>query len=413
VTQQLPDKKYLGNITNKKGVIQYNCVETIYSYAQEQEIIRRDFYTDSECTKREKVMWCSKAASISAPQATWKPYRYEELPGHTTTLWVEGEKCVDVTREKLGITTITNRAGSEPLLIEVLKESGIQTLVVLPDNDAAGKTKANKIIKTAENSGINVVLLDITKFWKECPAAQDIADWITDLESKQINPHVIIEQIENDVNQELKRKNRLKEQKEYYASNNLYQVLTTPEETILRILFELNEDWIVLNNNYYKWCEKDLIWKYVSDITVEKLIAEELRKLYTIEQTADGETMPEYTFAGERNKKNSMSFCRSFLSKELPSDHNQHLITFNNGVLDTRIGCLLPHSKDYFLTHKIEGYYEKSETCPEFVLNFLTETLGEENLDLIRAVISMILDPSAPMVFSYISLDKAEAAKEH
>jgi len=394
----LPDKKHLGNITNKKGVIQYNCVETIYSYAQEQEIIRRDFYTDSECTKREKVMWCSKTASTSAPQATWKPYRYEELPGHTTALWVEGEKCVDVTREKLGIATITNREGSEPLLIEVLKESGIQTLVILPDNDNAGKRKANKLIKTAENSGINVVLLDITKFWKECPAAQDIADWITDLESKQINHHVIIEQIENDVNQQLKRKNRLREEKEYYAANNLYEVKTTAEETILKALFELKSNWKVFNNNYYEWCDKHFIWKYVSDIKVEKLITEHLRKLYTLKQTDDG-VIKEYTFAGERNKKNSMSFCRSFLSEELPSDHNQHLIAFDNGVLDTRVGCLLPHSKDYFLTHKIEGDYQKSDTCPEFVLNYFIETLGEENIDLLRAVISMMLDPNAPFGF--------------
>ncbi|MBW4450980.1 MAG: hypothetical protein KME38_30225 [Spirirestis rafaelensis WJT71-NPBG6] len=393
----LPDKKNLGNLTNKKGVVQYNCIETVHKYAENKEVIRLDFYTDSECTKKDKRIWIHNNLT-SAPQATWKPYRYEEISGQKALLWVEGEKCVDVTREKLGITTITNRAGSEPLLIEVLKESGIQTLVILPDNDAAGKTKANKIIKTAENSGINVVLLDITKFWKECPAAQDIVDWITDLESKQLNPHVIIEQIENDVNQELKKKNRLEEQKKYLASNNLYEVQTTVEETILKALFELKKDWVVFNNNFYQY-SKDSLWVHISDIKVEKLATEYLRKLYILAKDEHGNLIKVYRFAGEKNKKNSIAFCRSFLSKELPSDHNQHLIAFDNGVLDTRVGYLLPHSKDYFLTHKIEGNYEKSNTCPEFVLNYFTETLGEENLDLLRAVISMMLDPNAPFGF--------------
>ncbi|MBW4607204.1 MAG: hypothetical protein KME22_08260 [Hassallia sp. WJT32-NPBG1] len=394
----LPEKKALGNITNKKGVIQYNCTETIYKYATDQEIVRRDFFTDADCTKRKKAMWCAKSASASAPQATWQPYHHEELEGHTTALWVEGEKCTDFTREKLNLVTITNRAGSEDLLIATLEKYGVERLVILPDNDAAGQTKANKLKKAAEGSKVNIFLLDITKFWKDCPPAQDIADWIEHLENQKINPSVIIELIEKEVSNDLNKKNKLKEEEDYFAKNNSYEVKTTPEETILKTVFELNQDWIVLNNSFYQY-SKNSVWVLVSDIKIEKLIVENLRKLYTLTRDKDGGFVQVYNFAGERNKKNSMAFCRSALSCELPAEHNQHLIAFCNGVLDTRLGCLLPHSKDYFLTHKIEGDYQKSNVCPEFVLNYFKETLGEENIDLLRAVISMILDPSAPYGF--------------
>ncbi|MBW4450767.1 MAG: hypothetical protein KME38_29060 [Spirirestis rafaelensis WJT71-NPBG6] len=394
----LPERRALGNITNKKGVVQYDCFETIYKYGENQEIVRRDFFTDADCTKREKAMWCAKSASASAPQATWEPYYHEELEGQTSALWVEGEKCCNVTREKLQLVTITNRAGSEDLLIATLEKYGIERLVILPDNDAAGQTKANKLKKAAEGSKVNISLLDITKFWKDCPPAQDIADWIEHLDDQKINPGLIVEIIEKQINDDLKKKNKLKEEEDYFAKNNSYEVKSTPEQTILETVFELNQDWIVLNNSFYQY-SKNSVWVLVSDVKVEKLIVENLRKLYTLTRDKDGGFVQVYNFAGERNKKNSMGFCRSALSCELPAEHNQHLIAFDNGVLDTRVGRLLPHSKDYLLTHKIEGDYQKSDVCPEFVLNYFKETLGAENINLLRAVICMVLDPSAPYGF--------------
>jgi hypothetical protein len=56
----------------------------------------------------------------------------------------------------------------------------------------------------------------------------------------------------------------------------------------------------------------------------------------------------------------------------------------------------MPHSKEYFLTNIIPYDYEPNKSCPEVFRHFVTESFGEEMLEVIRAFTSMFLDPTAP-----------------
>jgi phage/plasmid-associated DNA primase len=173
------------------------------------------------------------------------------------------------------------------------------------------------------------------------------------------------------------------------------EVTTTVEDTVLKGLFEDGKgSFIVMNQAYYHYNDKGA-FKHIEDECVEKWIAQSLRKLWTWKKIGSKESIEDYKFATESNKKNCFKFCRSILTLDRPVK-NDHLLVFNNGTVDLRTGEIQPHSRDNFLTFQIEADYKKGSDCPKIFKEFVEDSYGLETLELLRACISMTLDPTAP-----------------
>ncbi|UKP01596.1 primase-like DNA-binding domain-containing protein [Nostoc sp. UHCC 0870] len=176
------------------------------------------------------------------------------------------------------------------------------------------------------------------------------------------------------------------------------QVSTSVEDTVLKTLFENGDgNFCVINDGYYKYDDHG-VWNHVEDGIIEKWITRKLRELYRLKITKE-DVLQEFVYATENNKKNSFKFCRSALSLEsIP--YNFHLLPFNNGTVDVRTGKLQQHSRDNFLTFKVNADYKENRECPQAFKDFIESSFGSQFLETIRACLSMTLDPTAPFGFA-------------
>lgn len=167
-------------------------------------------------------------------------------------------------------------------------------------------------------------------------------------------------------------------------------VESTVEDNLLTTVFKNGEgNWVVIDDAFYSYSGLGY-WRHIGDPFINKLIAQELRHRFKIEE--DGKTFP---FATEKHKKSAFGFCRSALTQDnLPFNH--HLIAFSNGTVDMRTGELMPHDPKNLLTTAIAAEYTPNAKCPEVFRQFMVNVFGEELIPLIRALTAMYLDPTSP-----------------
>jgi hypothetical protein len=93
--------------------------------------------------------------------------------------------------------------------------------------------------------------------------------------------------------------------------------------------------------------------------------------------------------------KSAFNFSRSLLDQTSELPYNNHLMCFENGVIDLRTGEQHPHSPKHFLTSAIAANYVPSASCPGVFRSFIESAFGEDLLEVLQAVTSMLLDPTA------------------
>lgn len=208
--------------------------------------------------------------------------------------------------------------------------------------------------------------------------------------STKIQPKILQTELAKQKRKILNRE-RLEFEKEFGTEKDLNgYVETTVEDNILTTVFGNGEkDWTVLDDAFYRYAEAGY-WRHISDPSICKIVAQELRSRFTVEKEGK-----KYEFATEKHKKSAIGFCRSALTEDnLP--FNRHLIAFSNGTVDMRTGQLMPHNPKNFLTTAIAADYIPNAACPEIFHRFIVNVFGEELISLIRALTSMLLDPTAP-----------------
>jgi 5S rRNA maturation endonuclease (ribonuclease M5) len=92
---------------------------------------------------------------------------------------VEGERDVE-TLAALGITATTNAGGAgkwEAAYSEGLRGADV---VIIPDNDKAGRDHAEAVAKSLSGTAKRVRLLDLAEHWSACPDKADVSDWLRD-----------------------------------------------------------------------------------------------------------------------------------------------------------------------------------------------------------------------------------------
>lgn len=109
-------------------------------------------------------------------------YRLNESIGSKVVFIVEGEKDVDALMA-LAVPTTCNVGGAsnwDENYIAQLKEAGVERVVVIPDNDVAGKKHSLEITETCVAGGIRVKLVELQGLHDK----GDVSDWLAEGHTK-------------------------------------------------------------------------------------------------------------------------------------------------------------------------------------------------------------------------------------
>ena len=399
-----------------------NLIKTTYRYSPTQLIVREDYPLGKQKLDKDgnpkldeagnpalyykKFSYYTKDNngnwSYKKGDRHWEAYNLEEAIAQGYNgyiLVVEGEKATDKARERLGIPAITfrgwNEEGIKPSLTQ-LKNSGIAGIIMFPDNDSTGEKDAKEVAKWCDQLEFPYYKLSPTDVWGDMPEKGDIVDWVESQDYQDMIRPNLIQELEEAIHKAVDSKNRneAKAEKKRQAQQTDYYVADDPID--LKVAENtFAEDWMVVNEVFYQYQENKGYWQKVPNDKVKRHISHELKNYFTVKETKDGEIKKIYKFAKDSNVKSCFSFAKGFLT--LSHDPaNNHLLSLKNGTVDLRTGELGSHKKDNYLTRHIPLDYKKSDKIPPLFHEFLSYSYGEEQIPLIRAVMSMFVDPTAP-----------------
>ncbi len=101
----------------------------------------------------------------------------EAIANARPVLVVEGEKDVD-NLAKLGVVATCNPGGANKWRDEYSETLRGADVVLVPDNDAAGRKHMQAVAASLSGIASRVRMLDIARAWPECPEKGDVSDWI-------------------------------------------------------------------------------------------------------------------------------------------------------------------------------------------------------------------------------------------
>lgn len=173
--------------TQKKSV---TVKKTTYKYNSTQWVERAEYFDHSgERIKKIVTPWHSDFLGNPVNkkgEKPWSAYQIEEAAISASGNWVlvlEGETCVDIAREVLGVPAITWQGSSWSdadleKTAKDLKSVGVPGVAYPADNDETGILKAAKVQDAFDKVGLPCVILVPHELWDEMPDKGDIVDWI-------------------------------------------------------------------------------------------------------------------------------------------------------------------------------------------------------------------------------------------
>jgi phage/plasmid-associated DNA primase len=172
---------------------------------------------------------------------------------------------------------------------------------------------------------------------------------------------------------------------------------TTIDDHVFKRIFEAGKgDYKVINSAFYKYTGAGY-WAHIDDEVVEQTIAKYTRNAYKAKRNERGEVVAiNFPYAKTGNVSSAFSFSRTLLSSTQNTPYNRHLLCFKNCTVDLRTGDILEHNQDDILTSTIAADYEPGLPCPDAFGEFVYGAFGEDIFEVIQAVTSMLLDPTAP-----------------
>lgn len=112
----------------------------------------------------------------------WPLYRADDVRRSDVLFYVGGETCVEALR-KLGFSAVCQQGGEGNYLDQVvqnLRGMEFRSLIILPDNDRAGRRQAKKLSRLCSDAGIPTAVLEPYELADSLPPKWDIADWDID-----------------------------------------------------------------------------------------------------------------------------------------------------------------------------------------------------------------------------------------
>ena len=203
--------------------------EIKYPYSPTQWVLRKQnsdgfkLTLPYHTTSNGKVV-CGKGDS------QWQPYRWNEVLQYGVGKWVlgaEGEKDTDNSRIALEFVTFTFQGaswGEDSLLSAAnqIKNAGIAGIIYLPDNDDAGRKKAEKLAIACAKAGLPFITINPVRLWSECPDKGDISDWI---DSGKASIEALNQEIATAVSLLPKPEDRVVTREQWKAANTFKELL--------------------------------------------------------------------------------------------------------------------------------------------------------------------------------------------
>jgi predicted P-loop ATPase len=186
-----------------------------YNYGDNCRMKRREEFVDGQWQKvKNGILPQHKQGNqwkngLGKDRSQWTAYRLQEALKHCSEKWVlavEGEKCVEVTRQQqyVAITWQASNWGVESdiaVTLKQLKDAGAKGLIYFPDHDQTGYQKAEKVCLGAMKAKLPYLQINPRELWSEMPEKGDIADWLLacpdmDLETEIIRAAQAVKRVE-------------------------------------------------------------------------------------------------------------------------------------------------------------------------------------------------------------------------
>lgn len=164
-------------------------MEIIFQYSETQRVIRRQWSDRREAYKAKNGKLKNK---LVRPQSlngdkwewvkgsqVWPLYRIDDVRPEDVLFYVGGEICVESMR-KLGLSATCHQGGEGNYLSEIaaqLADIQFRMLVIIPDNDDAGRRAGDELLHYCTQAGVLAAVLDPLTLHADANEKWDVADW--------------------------------------------------------------------------------------------------------------------------------------------------------------------------------------------------------------------------------------------
>lgn len=284
-------------------------------------------------------------------------------------------------------------------------------IVLCPDRDVAGVKHMLDVAKDFPTAKWLYAYPD-SPIWDNVPEKKglDVADWVTDYKLSAEQVLAVIEPAarefgkagKEDVKTKPEGKKEAKQDKSDWLEGENGQLLDPADEVktafdahvFTRLFQSGNGEWCTIDSSFYRYDGKGA-WKAQNDDDVQQMISTYSMGCYKLKKIGD-EWIANQCFGKNANTRSAFEFSRTMLNRKAKASANTHLRAFRNCTINLITGEILEHSKEHYLTTKVDADYFPDAECPEIFLRFVRSSFGIEMLELIRALTYMFIDPTAP-----------------
>jgi P4 family phage/plasmid primase-like protien len=325
------------------------CYLTIYNYGDGKAVYRYESVDGQPLPGKKSNKICLPFCNgkFEKGDDIWQAYRLNEalkaaeLSGGNAIISGEGEKVIDCLWEDLNLASFTfqGSAWTEDNIkpaIELLKAKDI-ALTYLPDNDAEGQKKAEKLAKICAELGLPFIQINPTDIDTECQDKDDIVDIV-----KRMGKDQVLAKIEAQINKVLENYHN---QTNNFTGETPKKQNIPPADLIAKKIAEEYRDTLAFNNTTRAWMRYGAdfpgVWSEETDEYIEAIVYK------IVSPKVQGYGSPSYISGITKNLRHEL-IERQWI--ELPTSE---YLPFNNGVLCLKTGKLLPHSPGYKLTWQL------------------------------------------------------------
>lgn len=252
---------------------------------------------------------------------------------------VEGEKDAD-NLNSLGFVATTAPAGAKKRFTDKMRDRWERfadqlrgaDLVVIPDNDEAGKGYADNIIQSLKRTCVDIRVLQLP----DLSPKEDVSDWIIKGGSKQ-SLDVLIQHASQ----------KPAEQHDWIEITKSGGARIDISRASQYMISKFNEEVLYVNDQFFEYNGKN--WEPVNLLHITNYIIEELGK-----------------FSKKSTVMDILFHIQSSLGVKhanITFDRNNEFINMNNGVLSLTDYKVYPHDKDYLFTLILPIDYNPTAQC--------------------------------------------------
>ncbi|MGC8553532.1 MAG: phage/plasmid primase, P4 family [Phycisphaerae bacterium] len=293
----------------------------------------------------------------------WQPYRVNEVLSSEVVYVHEGEKCAD-RGAMLDLPSVTSAHGAKSAAKTDWSELAGKRIVILPDNDDAGRAYAADVAAILHSLGCKIKIITLP----ELPEHGDICDWL-DAQPDSISP----EQLADDI-VELAGAAPFWEPPAKAAGGGADEdVHLTDTGNGIRFANRHGKNIrMVAGIGWHVWDGRR--WQFDDTGEVERLAKETCRACLTEAVNAPGMKDKDRVMHWMRTESVSRLKAMIELAISEPGitiraaelDADPWLLNVENGILNLRDGTLRPHDPAALMSKLAPVTFDPAASCPRF-----------------------------------------------